>query len=172
MSSINKVKVETDIYDISPSPSGTLDTTTANNKFESSDVAQGSATSWTNVDPLAATETNKSIFTKITQMIKNVRYLCNIIGTGFSTSNTIKKAIDGKAAANHTHTKSSVGLGNVDNTADSAKNVNSANYHSFTNTDELNFTGGPGSQNKIAYIGYRNGEISGYKFCNGGGMVH
>ena len=103
MSSVNKVKVETDIYDISPSPSGTLDTTTANNKFESSDVAQGSATSWTNVDPLAATETNKSIFTKITQMIKNVRYLCNIIGTGFSTSNTIKKAIDGKAASNHTH---------------------------------------------------------------------
>lgn len=169
MASVNKVKVETDIYDISPSPSGTLDTTTANNKFESSDVAQGSATSWTNVDPLAATETNKSIFTKITQMIKNVRYLCNIIGTGFSTGSTVKNQIDSKAPSNHTHTKSSVGLGNVDNTADSTKNVNSANYHSFTNTDELNFTGGPGSQSKIAYIGYRNGEISGYKFCNGGG---
>lgn len=172
MASINKVKVKTDIYDISPSPNGILDTTTANNKFESSDVAQGSATSWTNVDPLAATETNKSIFTKITQMIKNVRFLYNIIGSGFTTSNTIKKAIDGKAAANHTHTKSSVGLGNVDNTADSAKNVNSANYHSFTSTNELNFTGGPVTQDKIAYIGYRNGEISGYKFCNGGGMVH
>ena len=103
MSSVNKVKVETDIYDISPSPNGTLDTTTANNKFESSDVAQGSATSWTNVDALSATETNKSIFTKITQMIKNVRFLYNIIGSGFTTSNTIKKAIDGKAAANHTH---------------------------------------------------------------------
>lgn len=103
MASINKVKVKTDIYDISPSPNGILDTTTTNNKFESSDVAQSSATSWTSIDPLAATETNKSIFTKITQMIKNVRFLYNIIGTGFSTSNTIKKAIDGKAAANHTH---------------------------------------------------------------------
>lgn len=103
MASINKVKVKTDVYDISPSPNGILDTTTANNKFESSDVAQGSATSWTNVDPLAATETNKSIFTKITQMIKNVRFLYNIIGTGFSTSSTIKKAIDGKAASNHSH---------------------------------------------------------------------
>lgn len=168
MASVNKVKVETDIYDISPSPSGTLDTTTANNKFESSDVAQGSATSWTNVDPLAATETNKSIFTKITQMIKNIRFLYNIIGSGFSTGSTVKNQIDSKAPSNHSHTKSSVGLGNVDNTADSAKNVNSANYHSFTNTDELNFTGGPGSESKIAYIGYRNGEISGYKFCNGG----
>lgn len=172
MASVNKVKVETDIYDISPSPSGTLDTTTANNKFESSDVAQGSATSWTNVDPLAATETNKSIFTKITQMIKNIRFLYNIIGSGFSTGSTVKNQIDSKAPSNHSHTKSSVGLGNVDNTADSAKNVNSANYHSFTNTDELNFTGGPGSESKIAYIGYRNGEISGYKFCDGGGMVH
>lgn len=169
MASINKVKVKTDVYDISPSPNGILDTTTTNNKFESSDVAQSSATGWTDVDPLAATETNKSIFTKITQMIKNVRFLYNIIGSGFTTSNTIKKAIDGKAAANHTHTKSSVGLGNVDNTADSAKNVNSANYHSFTSTNELNFTGGPVTQDKIAYIGYRNGEISGYKFCNGGG---
>lgn len=103
MASVNKVKVKTDIYDISPSPNGTLDTTTANNKFESSDVAQASATSWTSVDALAATETNKSIFTKITQMIKNVRYLYNIIGTGFTTSNTIKKAIDGKAASNHSH---------------------------------------------------------------------
>lgn len=103
MASVNKVKIKTDIYDISPSPNGTLDTTTANNKFESSDVAQSSAISWTNVDPLAATETNKSIFTKITQMIKNIRFLYNIIGSGFTTSNTIKKAIDSKAPSNHTH---------------------------------------------------------------------
>ena len=103
MASVNKVKIGSNIYGISPSPDGTLDTTTTNNKFESSDVAQGSATSWTDVGALAATETNKSIFTKITQMIKNVRFLYNIIGTGFTTSNTIKKAIDGKAASNHSH---------------------------------------------------------------------
>ena len=170
MASVNKVKIKTDIYDISPSPNGTLDT--GDDGFSSSDSTQASATDWTPVDQLDATETNKSIFTKITQMIKNVRFLYNIIGTGFSTGSTVKNQIDSKAPSNHTHTKSSIGLGNVDNTADANKSVNSANYHSFTNTDELNFTGGPGSESKIAYIGYRNGEISGYKFCNGGGMVH
>lgn len=73
------------------------------NAFASSDVAQASATTWTDVAALAATETNKSMFTKATQMMKNTRYLYNIIGTGFSTSSTIKKAIDGKAASNHSH---------------------------------------------------------------------
>ena len=43
------------------------------------------------------------LFTKATQMMKNTRYLYNIIGTGFSTSSTIKKAIDGKAPSNHSH---------------------------------------------------------------------
>lgn len=103
MASIQKVKVKDTVYDLSPSPSGTLDTTTKDNCYTSSDTAQASATAWTDVAQLAATETNKSIFTKITQMIKNVRYLYNIIGSGFTTSNTIKKAIDSKAASNHTH---------------------------------------------------------------------
>lgn len=103
MATIRQIKVKDVVYDISPSPSGTLDTTTKDNAFASSDVAQASATSWTDVAALAATETNKSMFTKATQMMKNTRYLYNIIGTGFSTSNTIKKAIDGKAASNHSH---------------------------------------------------------------------
>lgn len=103
MATIQKIKVKDITYDISPSPSGTLDTTTKDNAFASSDVAQASATSWTDVSALAATETNKSMFTKATQMMKNTRYLYNIIGTGFSTSSTIKKAIDGKAASNHSH---------------------------------------------------------------------
>lgn len=103
MATIRQIKVKDVVYDISPSPSGTLDTTTKDNAFASSDVAQASATSWTDVVALAATETNKSMFTKATQMMKNTRYLYNIIGTGFSTSNTIRKAIDGKAASNHSH---------------------------------------------------------------------
>lgn len=103
MATIQKIKVKDTLYDISPSPSGTLDTTTKDNAFASSDVAQASATTWTDVTALAATETNKSMFTKATQMMKNTRYLYNIIGTGFSTSSTIKKAIDGKAASNHSH---------------------------------------------------------------------
>ena len=103
MATIRQIKVKDVVYDISPSPSGTLDTTTKDNAFASSDVAQANATSWTDVAALAATETNKSMFTKATQMMKNTRYLYNIIGTGFSTSSTIKKAIDGKAASNHSH---------------------------------------------------------------------
>lgn len=35
----------------------------------------------------------------------------------------LKELVDGKAPSSHTHTKSEVGLGNVDNTADSAKSV-------------------------------------------------
>ena len=103
MATIRQIKVKDVVYDISPSPSGTLDTTTKDNAFASSDVAQANATAWTDVAALAATETNKSMFTKATQMMKNTRYLYNIIGTGFSTSSTIKKAIDGKAASNHSH---------------------------------------------------------------------
>lgn len=38
----------------------------------------------------------------------------------------LKGLVDGKAAASHTHVKSEVGLGNVDNTADADKNVKSA----------------------------------------------
>lgn len=103
MATIRQIKVKDVVYDISPSPSGTLDTTTKDNAFASSDVAQASATTWTDVAALAATETNKSMFTKATQMMKNTRYLYNIIGTGFSTSSTIRKAIDSKAASNHSH---------------------------------------------------------------------
>ena len=129
MASVNKVKIKTDIYDISPSPNGTLDTTTTNNKFESSDSAQGSATAWTSVDQLSATETNKSIFTKITQMIKNVRFLYNIIGTGFSTGSTVKNQIDSKAPSNHTH-NSVKDIGDNSNTvfAYSKAGMNYADY--------------------------------------------
>ena len=38
----------------------------------------------------------------------------------------LQSALDGKATSSHTHTKSEVGLGNVDNTADASKNVKSS----------------------------------------------
>jgi hypothetical protein len=49
--------------------------------FTSSDVADGSATAWTSVTKLATGETHKSIFAKVSQMFKNVRYLYKILGT-------------------------------------------------------------------------------------------
>ncbi len=49
--------------------------------FTSSDVADGSVTSWTSVTPVATGETHSSIFAKMSQMFKNVRYLYKMLGT-------------------------------------------------------------------------------------------
>ena len=105
MAIIDKIKVGSTTYDVSPSASGTLNTT-GTTKFASSDTAQASATSWTNVDQMTTSDNHATLFTKITQMAKNVRYLYNVLGTGFSTSSTVKGQIDGKAPANHSHSVS------------------------------------------------------------------
>lgn len=101
MANVDHVRVGSTSYDISPSPTGTL--TTGTGGFSSSDTAQASATGWTNVGQITTSDNHASIFTKITQMAKNVRYLYNVLGTGFSTGSTVKNQIDGKAAANHSH---------------------------------------------------------------------
>ena len=49
--------------------------------FASSDVADGSATDWTSVIELDSGETNASIFAKMSQMFKNIRYLYKMLGT-------------------------------------------------------------------------------------------
>ena len=105
MAIIDKIKVGSTTYDVSPSASGTLNTT-GTTKFTSSDTAQASATSWTNVDQMTTADNHATLFTKITQMAKNVRYLYNVLGTGFSTGSTVKGQIDGKAPANHSHSVS------------------------------------------------------------------
>lgn len=43
--------------------------------FTSSDVADGSATTWTSVSKLDSGENNSSIFAKVSQMFKNIRFL-------------------------------------------------------------------------------------------------
>lgn len=104
MANVDHIKVGSTSYDISPSPTGTL--TTGTGGFSSSDVAQGSATSWTNVDQMTTADNHATLFTKITQMAKNVRYLYNVLGTGFSTSSTVKSQINSKAPSNHSHSVS------------------------------------------------------------------
>lgn len=47
--------------------------------FESGDAA--SATAWTNVDVMQSKEEHKSLFGKISTMMKNVRYLYRLLGT-------------------------------------------------------------------------------------------
>lgn len=118
MANVDHIKVGSTSYDISPSPTGTL--TTGTGGFSSSDVAQGSATSWTNVDQITTSDKHASIFTKITQMAKNVRYLYNVLGTGFSTGSTVKSQIDSKAPSSHSHS--------VGQLPTSSTQVNSNNY--------------------------------------------
>lgn len=49
--------------------------------FTSSDVDDDDATAWTGVNPLTSGEANKSIFAKLSQMFKNIRYLYKMLGT-------------------------------------------------------------------------------------------
>lgn len=49
--------------------------------FTSSDVADGSVSAWTNVPKLSSGEKHSSIFAKVSQMFKNVRYLYKMLGT-------------------------------------------------------------------------------------------
>ena len=57
------------------------DTASNVTSFTSSDVADGSAPSWTNVATLTSSETHTSLFAKVSQMFKNVRYLYKMLGT-------------------------------------------------------------------------------------------
>ena len=57
------------------------DTASNVTSFTSSDVADGSAPSWTNVATLTSGETHTSLFAKVSQMFKNVRYLYKMLGT-------------------------------------------------------------------------------------------
>ena len=106
MAYVDKARVEGTLYDISPSPTGNLDST-SENAYTSSDVAQANATTWTNVDPILNTEQHRSIFSKLTSMIKNIRYLYNIVGSGTfapGSGTTITDVVNNKAPKSHNHT--------------------------------------------------------------------
>ena len=106
MAYVDKARVEGTLYDISPSPTGNLDST-SDNAYTSSDVAQANATTWTNVDPILNTEQHRSIFSKVTGMIKNIGYLYNLVGSGtFAPGNgtTITDVVNNKAPKSHSHT--------------------------------------------------------------------
>ena len=106
MASVDKVKVGSTSYDISPSKDGTL------NGFTSNDAA--SPTAWTATNVVAASDSNSTIFSKITTMIKNVRWLYSKLGTtdfsatGQSTVtgalSALQSGLNGKAASSHSHT--------------------------------------------------------------------
>lgn len=79
-------KVATDSYRLVRKEESSWQTTTGDTKdnvttFTSSDVADGQATSWTSVTPLASGEKHSSIFAKVSQMFKNIRFLYKMLGT-------------------------------------------------------------------------------------------
>ena len=59
----------------------TGDTADSKATFTCSDVSDGDADAWTNVPALTSGETHKSIFAKMSQMFKNLRYLYKLLGT-------------------------------------------------------------------------------------------
>lgn len=74
----------------------------------------------------------------------------------------LKALVDGKAAASHTHTKAQVGLGNVDNTADSAKSVKYAtSAGSAENATKANRVADYNATSKSIQIGYSGDGITG-----------
>ena len=73
--------------------------------FTSSDVADGSATAWTGVNPLTSGETNKSIFAKLSQMFKNIRYLYKLLGTTNISSIGNGTVTDGLYSLNNSFAK-------------------------------------------------------------------
>ena len=97
---INKVSVEGVTYQITPSDTGTF-TGTSNDA--------SSPSSWTSVALLVSGETNGSIFTKISSMFKNIRYLYDKLGgsdldqSSGSVIQQLGELYSGKADINHTH---------------------------------------------------------------------
>ena len=105
MPQVDQIQIGSTTYDVLQSSNATF-TGTSNDA--------SSATSWTNVETLASSETNGSIFTKISSMFKNIRYLysrlgnTDISGVGSTVTTAIKNLNTGKAAANHTHDTSTL----------------------------------------------------------------
>ena len=97
---INKVSVEGVTYHITPSDTGTF-TGTSNDA--------SSPSSWTSVALLVSGETNGSIFTKISSMFKNIRYLYDKLGgsdldqSSGSIIQQLGELETNKADIDHTH---------------------------------------------------------------------
>ena len=72
MPSISKIKAIGNTYHLSPSKDGTL------TGYTSSDEV--SPDKWIQINAISSTETNGSLFSKLTIMVRNVRWLYNKLG--------------------------------------------------------------------------------------------
>ena len=108
MAQVDQIQIGTTTYDILQSEDAIF-------TGVSNDSADNEATSWSSVEKLASSETNGSIFTKISSMFKNIRYLYKIIGDldiGSIGYGSIGEAItdlkDNKSDKDHTHDTSTL----------------------------------------------------------------
>ena len=107
MAQIDKIQVGTTSYDILQS-SNAIFTGTSN------DTEDSSANTWTDVEKLGSSESNGSIFTKLSSMFKNIRFLYKQLGNidvgdiGSTISEAIEYLNENKADKNHTHSASSL----------------------------------------------------------------
>ena len=115
MASIDKVKVGDTTYDVSLGATGTLSGYTS-----SDNVTPPPA--WDEVNTISSGDTNSSIFTKLTSMVKNVRWLYNKLGNTDISSigdgtvsgavSSLQSVLGDKAELPHTHTVSDLPVTN------------------------------------------------------------
>lgn len=142
MASVDKVRIGTTTYDMSPSKDGTLIGYTSN------DAA--SPTAWTDATAITTSDTNGTIFSKITTMIKNVRWMFSVLGTvDFSSTGAttisdalvaIKTALDGKASSSHSHTTGDLTVSSTQINSESYVPTSSVFYAMQQKLDEISAT--------------------------------
>ena len=111
--------------------------------FTSGDVADGNATAWTSVAPLASGEKHKSIFNKISTMFKNVRYLYKMLGTTDISAIGDGTATGAISALNNNLPSISVSRSLTSGTKIGTITLNGTAYDLYcqTNSDTKNTTG-------------------------------
>ena len=154
MASVDKVKVGSTSYDISPSKDGTL------NGFTSNDAA--SPTAWSAANAITTSDTNSTIFSKITTMIKNVRWLYSKLGTtdfsatGQSTVtgalSALQTGLNGKAASSHSHTTAQLPVSSSQTNSNSYIPTSALVYSMQQKINSLNDAIANAGGTKIKYI--------------------
>jgi len=143
MAQIDKIQVQSTTYDVAQSSAASF-TGTSNDT--------SNPTGWSNVNVLGNTETNGSIFTKISKMFANIRWLYKQLGTtdysatgGSTVSAALSALQSGKAASSHSHTVANLPVTDQQNNSSSTiptsaliysmnqtlTSLNDASYRSF-----------------------------------------
>ena len=165
MASVDKIKVGSTSYNISPAKDGTL------TGFTSNDAA--SPTAWSAADAITTSDSNATIFSKITTMIKNVRWLYSKLGTtdfsatGQSTVtgalSALQSGLNGKAASSHSHTVSDLPVSSSQTNSNSYIPTSALVYSMQQQITSLNDAIASAGGTTIQYVDTTSGvDVSGY----------